>query len=242
VSDATFAESTAAVVLLLNGLATVVGGWLWWRVEPRRIGWALLRAGQVAAAGQAVAAGVLALRGFDPDGLYWLYALLPVAVGFFAEQLRLASAQTVLDSRGLEDAQAVGRLDEAAQRSVVLAIVRREMGVLVVAAGVTVFLAARVFPLVGDEASAAAPRPFTVPAVAQWSGGEGVWRARRDVRIVVGRGASRAEARVLARDLGAALGGGHGRWSGAGCGPATSSCARAPATGARGTSFGSRAP
>ena len=77
------------------------------------------------------------------DGLFWLYALLPVAVSFVAEQLRLASAQTVLDARGLEDAAAVGRLDEAAQRSVVLAIVRREIGVMAIALGVIAFLALR---------------------------------------------------------------------------------------------------
>ena len=84
------------------------------------------------------------MTGFAPaDGLFWLYALLPVAVGFVAEQLRLAAAQTVLDARGLEDAQAVGRLDEAGQRSVVRAILRREMGVMALAALVVAFLALR---------------------------------------------------------------------------------------------------
>ena len=60
--------------------------------------------------------------------------MLPVAVGFVAEQLRLASAQTVLDARDLEDAQAVGALPEAEQRSVVAAILRRELGVMAAAA------------------------------------------------------------------------------------------------------------
>ena len=56
-------------------------------------------------------AGIGALTGFAPaDSLFWLYALLPLAVGFVAEQFRLAAAQTVLDARDLEDAQAVGRL------------------------------------------------------------------------------------------------------------------------------------
>jgi hypothetical protein len=104
----------------------------------------LIRAGQGAAIVQALAAGVFAASGLKPDdGLYWLYALLPVAVGFVAEQLRAVSAQTVLDVRGLEDAQAVGRLPEAAQRSVVLQIVRRELGVMAAAALVTAFLALR---------------------------------------------------------------------------------------------------
>jgi hypothetical protein len=93
---------------------------------------------------QAVGAGALAVAGLKPDdGLYWLYALLPVAVGFVAEQLRLVSAQTVLDARDLEDAQAVGRLPADQQRSVVLQIMRRELGIMAAAALVTCFLALR---------------------------------------------------------------------------------------------------
>jgi hypothetical protein len=91
-------------------------------------------------------AGVAAVTGFTPtQGLFWLYALLPVAVGFVAEQFRAASAQTVLDARDLEDAEAVGRLDEAGQRSVVLAILRRELGVMTLAAIVVAFLALRAY-------------------------------------------------------------------------------------------------
>lgn len=145
--EATIAEILASVVLASNAVAAVAGGWLWWTVDPRPSVWWLIRAAQVSAAGQALGAGVLAAAGYSPDGLYWLYALLPVAVGFFAEQIRVLSAQTVLDARGLEDAQAVGRLDAAGQRSVVVAITRRELGVMVIAALVTCFLALRVYPL-----------------------------------------------------------------------------------------------
>ena len=134
----------ALSVALVNGVAGRVSAWLWWRVDPRPWAWWLLRAGQAVAVVQAVAAGVLALAGFEPeDGLYWLYALLPVAVGFFAEQLRLLAAQTVLDARGLEDAQAVGGLTPEDQRSVVLAIMRRELGTVAIAALVVSFLALR---------------------------------------------------------------------------------------------------
>jgi hypothetical protein len=62
-----------------------------------------------------------------------------------AEQFRVTSAETVLEARGLEDAAAVGRLDEAGQRSVVLAILRRELGVVALAAGVVAFLALRAY-------------------------------------------------------------------------------------------------
>ena len=140
------AASAALVTAAVNVVAGLFGAWRWWIVAPSRAFWVLARAGQAVAIALAVVAGVAALTGFDPaDGLFWLYALLPVAVGFVAEQFRAASAQTVLDTRGLEDAQAVGRLDEAGQRSVVLAILRRELGVMALAAIVVAFLALRAY-------------------------------------------------------------------------------------------------
>src|SRR4051795_10270504 len=153
------ADVAAAAALLaaaVNLVAGLFGAWRWWTVAPSRAFWVLARAGQAAAVAPAAAAGgaapagvpagVAAATGFRPaDGLFWLYALLPVAVGFVAEQLRAASAQTVLDARGLEDARAVGRLDEAGQRSVVVAILRRELGVIALAAIVVAFLALRAY-------------------------------------------------------------------------------------------------
>jgi hypothetical protein len=139
-----WAQVLALTTAIVNGGAALVAGLLWWQVDPRKVAWVLIRAGQGMAVVQAAGAGVLALAGLDPaDGLYWLYALLPVAVSFVAEQLRLASAETVLDQRGLDDAQAVGRLPDDQQRSVVLQIVRRELGIVAVAAGVICFLALR---------------------------------------------------------------------------------------------------
>jgi hypothetical protein len=140
------AAVAALVAAAVNAVAALFGAWRWWTVAPSRVFWGLARAGQAAAVVLAVVAGVAAVTGFDPaDGLFWLYALLPVAVGFVAEQFRAASAQTVLDARGLEDAQAVGRLDAAGQRSVVLAILRRELGVMALAAVVVAFLALRAY-------------------------------------------------------------------------------------------------
>ena len=105
------AEVVALVTAAVNLVAGVLGGWRWWTVAPSRAFWVLCRAGQACAIVQAAVAGVLAVLGFNPDdNLYWLYALLPVAVSFVAEQLRLTAAQAVLDARGLEDAQAVGEL------------------------------------------------------------------------------------------------------------------------------------
>jgi hypothetical protein len=138
------AVAAALVTAALNVVAAAFGAWRWWTVAPSRAFWVLARIGQAAAIALAIVAGVLALLGFQPaDGLFWLYMLLPVAVSFVAEQFRIASAQTVLDARDLADAEAVGRLDDAGQRSVVLAILRREMGVMALSAGVIAFLALR---------------------------------------------------------------------------------------------------
>jgi hypothetical protein len=134
----------AFATLAVNGAAAAFAGLRWWQVRPSDAVWPLLRAGQVVAGLQALLAGGLFAAGFRPaDDLYWLYALLPVAIGFVAEQLRIASAEQVLENRDLPDAQAVGALPESEQRSVVLAVVRREIGVMALAALVVAFLALR---------------------------------------------------------------------------------------------------
>lgn len=143
-AESTLALAFALVCAGVNALAAGVGAVRWWQVEPSRVFWVLARAGQAAGVGQAIGAGALAALSYAPaDGLYWLYALLPVLVAFFAEQLRLSAAVQVLDARGLPDAAAVGTLPEREQRSVVLSILRREMGVMALGAGVVAFLALR---------------------------------------------------------------------------------------------------
>ena len=133
---------TASIVL--NGAAGLYGAWRWWRVEPRSVWfWRLLRGGQAFVVVEAVLGGVLDVTGHKTPGLHILYGLLPLLVAFIAEQLRLAAAQMVLDARGLESAQAVGRLPEEEQQSVVTAVMRREVGVMTLSALVVVGLLAR---------------------------------------------------------------------------------------------------
>jgi hypothetical protein len=142
--EKTIAEVAAWATLAANAGAGSYAGWRWWQVSPGEGIWPLLRAGQIVAIVQALVAGGLFVAGYEPaDGLYWLYALLPVAIGLIAEQLRIVSAEQVLENRGLEDARAMAALPEAQQRSVVLAIVRREVGVVALAAAVVAFLALR---------------------------------------------------------------------------------------------------
>ncbi len=143
-AEQAIAEIAAWATLAANAVAGAYAGLRWWQVRPSDAIWPLLRTGQAVAVVQALVAGALFAVGYEPeDGLYWLYAVLPVAIGLIAEQLRIAAAEQVLENRGLENAQAVGELEEDDQRSVVLAIVRREVGVVALAAGVVAFLALR---------------------------------------------------------------------------------------------------
>jgi hypothetical protein len=125
------------------GFAGLLGAWLWWRVQTSVWFWRLLRAGQVVVVLEAALGGILELQHHKTSSIHIIYGLLPLAVSFIAEQLRIASAQMVLDSRGFESAQDVGKLPEEEQRRVVIAIVQREVGVMALAALVIVVLLAR---------------------------------------------------------------------------------------------------
>jgi hypothetical protein len=69
--------------------------------------------------------------------------LLPLAVSFVGEQLRVASAEMILGSRGLESAAEVGELSTEQQNEVVRSILQRELGVMTLAAVVIVVLLLR---------------------------------------------------------------------------------------------------
>lgn len=140
------ARDCALVLAALNGLAGLFGAFRWYRHEPSRGFWVAVRIGQAVAIAYAVMTGVFYLAGWHPSNkLFYLYALLPVAIGFVAEQLRVIAADQVLTRLDLEDAAAVGRLPRQQQADVVLAIVRRELGVMAAAALVVCFLALRAY-------------------------------------------------------------------------------------------------
>ncbi|HUB74297.1 MAG TPA: hypothetical protein VL979_09720 [Solirubrobacteraceae bacterium] len=138
----------ALVLAAVNLLAGALGAALWQTGSVRGSGasrfWISLRVAQGCALAFAIGIGALAAAGRDcSERLFYLYALLPLAVAFVAEQLRVASAQTILDQRGLESSAAVGELPESEQHELVAAIVRREIGVMALSALVVVFLALR---------------------------------------------------------------------------------------------------
>lgn len=123
--------------------AAVYGAWCWRRVQTGAAFWRLVRSAQLILIVQVALGGVLVLIGYKPPGLHVLYGVLPLLVSLIAEQLRIGSAQMVLDARGLESAQAVGALPEDEQHEIVAAIVRREIGVMALAAFVIVILLLR---------------------------------------------------------------------------------------------------
>jgi hypothetical protein len=130
-------------LVALNLAAGALGAWRWWRGGHSRAFWPLLRAGQALVVLQALDGLVLVIAGRDLPELHLVYGLTPLGVAFVAEQLRLASADTVLAARGLEDSAGMRDLPERDQQTIVLAILRREMGVMAVSALVVAALAIR---------------------------------------------------------------------------------------------------
>ena len=127
----------------------LTGAWAWWRGSLERSFWILWRVVQLATTTLAAIALVVFVSGYKPaSGLFWLYMLLPIAVSIIAEQLRIASADAVLSSRDLEDAQAVGELPDDEQQLIVLTIAHRELAVAAIACLVIAFLALRVLATV----------------------------------------------------------------------------------------------
>ena len=130
-------------VVAVNFAAGALGAWAWWRERPAPGFWPLLRTGQALVVVQAALGGALLLAGEELPRLHLVYGLTPLAVAYFAEQLRVVSAQHELDRRGLEGREAVVALSEGEQRDLVRAIVRREIGVMAASALVVAVLGAR---------------------------------------------------------------------------------------------------
>jgi hypothetical protein len=131
------------LAIALNAIAALFGGWCWWRSASSQWFWRILRAGQVMVVVEVALGGVLKLTGHKTPGLHILYGVLPLVVAILAEQLRAATAQMVLDSRGFESNDEVGELAPEEQRELVVAILKREIGVMALSAVVVVVLLAR---------------------------------------------------------------------------------------------------
>jgi hypothetical protein len=130
-------------LVTVNVAAGLYGAWAWWRWHPAPGFWPLLRAGQALVAIEAAIGAVLWLTDHELPPLHLVYGLTPLAVSFFAEQLRLISAQAELDRRHLQGRAAIEGLPEGQRRELVRAIVRREIGVMAASALVVAVLGVR---------------------------------------------------------------------------------------------------
>ena len=138
----------ALTVAALNLAAAAIGTWVWARGDARgrlaRAFWVSLRIGQGGVLALAIALASLAAAGHHAsEDLFYLYALLPLAVAFVAEQLRVLSAQAVLDQRGLAGSAEVATLPDSEQQRLVVEVLRRELGVMTISAYVVAGLALR---------------------------------------------------------------------------------------------------
>jgi hypothetical protein len=133
----------AIVVIALWGVVGVWGAWCWWRVRQSQWFWRLLRTAQALIVVQIAIGGVLVVTGHKPPQIHLIYAVLPLLLSFIAEQLRISSAQMILDQRGFESAQEVGTLAQDEQTAIMMAVIRREIGVMALAALVNFVLLGR---------------------------------------------------------------------------------------------------
>jgi len=126
-------------VLVLNLVAGVWGGIAWLTERPSVSFWYLLRAAQISVILQVLLGVLLLIAGHEAeDPLHYMYGSAPLLVNLIAEGLRAGSAQKELPE-GVDFAT----LGTNEQRTIALRIVRREMGVMTLAALLIVAFAFR---------------------------------------------------------------------------------------------------
>ena len=130
-------------LIAVNAVAGLYGAFAWWRHVNAPGFWPLLRIGQALVLVQALDGVILLLLGKELPQLHLIYGLVPIAVSFVAEQLRLTAAETVLQQRDLEGRADVEKLPPAEQQELVTVILRREMGVMAASAVVVALLGVR---------------------------------------------------------------------------------------------------
>jgi len=130
--------AAAVALLFLNLLAGVWGGVAWLQDRPSVPFWYLLRAAQVSVFFEVLLGTLLVVTGHEAaGGLHYVYGVLPLPVSLLAEAARTGAAEREIGDLEFET------LPAARQRSIALAIVRREMGIMTVSSLVIFFLALR---------------------------------------------------------------------------------------------------
>jgi hypothetical protein len=129
---------TGIAVIATNLLAGLWGGLAWLRREPSVAFWYLIRIAQAAVLVQVLVGTFLVLSGREPpDGLHYVYGLLPLLVSFLAEGARAGVSERELEGLDFD------ALPEARRRAVALAITRNETGIMALSALVVFGLALR---------------------------------------------------------------------------------------------------
>jgi ABC-type phosphate transport system auxiliary subunit len=125
-------------LIALNLLAAAWGGIAWLRDRASIAFWYMLRAAQVSVFVQVMLGALLVVTGHEAAaGLHYLYGVLPLPVSLFAEAARTGAAEREIGELEFET------LPADQQRTIALAIVRREMGIMTVSCIVIFFLALR---------------------------------------------------------------------------------------------------
>ena len=127
-------------VVVVNLAAGLLGGYKWRKDEYSHAFWPILRTGQALVVIEAIDGAVLLLMGQELPRLHLIYGLVPLGVQFIAEQLKVTSAQAILDQRGVSSAR---ELDPDDAEDAALDILRREMGVMAASALVVAALGLR---------------------------------------------------------------------------------------------------
>jgi hypothetical protein len=127
-------------VVVVNLAAGLLGAYKWRQDEYSRAFWPILRTGQALVVIEAIDGAVLLLMGQELPRLHLIYGLVPLGVQFIAEQLKVTSAQAILDQRGVSSAR---ELDPDDAEDAALDILRREMGVMAASALVVAALGLR---------------------------------------------------------------------------------------------------
>jgi hypothetical protein len=123
---------------VLNAAAALWGAAAWLAHRASVGFWYLLRAAQGSVILQVLLGALLLIAGHEADdALHYMYGTFPLLVNLFAEGMRVGAAQREVGDRDFE------ALASGEQRVIALRIVRREMGVMTIAALLVVAFAIR---------------------------------------------------------------------------------------------------
>ena len=129
---------TGITVLVANLVAGVWGAASWYRRRPSVGFWYVLRFAQVSVVVQAALGAILTLDGREaPDGLHYVYGLLPILIALLGEGARVVASDHELEGLDFDS------LPRDRQLAVAAAISRRETGIMAVSALVIFGLALR---------------------------------------------------------------------------------------------------